>query len=134
MNYPNYYNYQGQQYGQPLNQQGNSLYQPLNQFSQQVNQSSQDERIWVQGEGAAQAYLVAPNSFVRLWDSLAPVFYEKRADQSGRPYMETYEYKRRGSQTPSQAVMEDAQKNDYADRFKAIEERIEAIEKGLKHE
>lgn len=56
--------------------------------------SSPDERIWVTSQGAAEAYLVAANGFVRLWDSSTNRFYEKSADYSGRPYpMKIYEYK-----------------------------------------
>lgn len=80
---------------------------------------TQDERIWVQGEGAAMAYLVAPGGFARLWDSTQPVFYEKRCDASGRPLqMETYDYTRRiGNPAPASD-----------DRLKALEDRIAALE------
>lgn len=40
---------------------------------------------WVQGEAAAQAYQVAPNSTVMLMDSERPVLYMKSADATGRP-------------------------------------------------
>lgn len=40
---------------------------------------------WVQGEAAAQAYQVAPNSTVVLLDSEQPVLYMKSADATGRP-------------------------------------------------
>lgn len=131
-NYPNYYGYPAQQYGQPLNPQ---VTQPLNQYSQPltgINQINQDERIWVQGEGSAQAYLVAPNSFVRLWDSSQAVFYEKRADASGRPYMETFEYKRKGSAIPSEAVLPSDGGIDYGAKIKALEARLDALEGGKK--
>lgn len=100
-------------------------YQNYNQnYNQTYNQNmyqNPDERIWVQGEGAAQAYLVAPNSFVRLWDSTRPVYYEKRADQTGRPYMEMYEYKKCGVQEPE-------------DRLKSLEERIARLERGGRYD
>ena len=67
---------------------------------------------------------MAPNSFVRLWDSSRPVFYEKRSDASGRPYMEVYEYSRKDMQ-----VQEKAPVTDYTDRFKSIEERLSALER-----
>lgn len=92
-----------------------------------------DERIWVQNETAAEAYLVAPNSFVRLWNASEPVFYEKRADASGRPYpMETFGYKRRQAPQP---LMEQSMPNDIDERFEALTKRIEALEapkKGVK--
>ena len=56
-------------------------------------QVTTDERIWVPNQQAAESYLVAPNGFVRLWDSNRAVFYERRSDSSGRPYpIEIYEY------------------------------------------
>ena len=132
-NYPNYYGYPAQQ--MQSQQYQNPQYQipAFNQMSpSQASVTSQDERIWVQGEGAAQAYLVAPNSFVRLWDSQAQVFYEKRADQSGRPFMDVFEYKRRGSQEPSEAVSKPTQAIDYSEKINALEARIEALEGGRK--
>lgn len=83
-----------------------------------------DDRIWVQGEGAATSYLVAANGFVRLWDSTAPVFYEKQADAQGKPLpMVIYDYKRRGDEPPAPPAP------DYESRFDSIEKRLEAIEK-----
>lgn len=101
----------------------------FNQMNQQNQQPNSDERIWVQGEGAAQAYLVAPNGFVRLWDSTAPVFYEKRADQTGKPYMDVYEYSKKGAQMPNQQQNAPNADNDVAHQIKALEKRIDALEK-----
>lgn len=70
-------------------------YQPQNfQPNYQQNiQSTKDEVLYVPNEQAAEAYLMAPNSFVRLWDAQLPRFYEKRTDPQGRPFpMEKYEY------------------------------------------
>ena len=88
-------------------------------------QTAQDERIYVQGRGAAEAYLVAPGAFVRLWDVNENIFYEKRADQTGRPYMETFEYKRCDNANPI---------INYEEKIKALEERIAALEGGRRHE
>lgn len=91
--------------------------------TQTAPQTAQDERIWVQGEGAAMAYLVAPGGFARLWDSTAPVFYEKRCDSTGRPLqMEVYDYSRRNC-NPAPAS---------DDRLKALEERIALLEAARK--
>lgn len=98
------------------------FYYPNYQTYQQPQQNN-DERIWVQGINSAEAYLVAPNSFVRLWDSSAPVFYEKRADATGRPMpLETYEYKRIEAQKPNEATI------DYVKEIEALKERITALE------
>lgn len=40
---------------------------------------------WVQGEAAARAWMLAPNSSVLLMDSEAPRFYYKQTDQYGMP-------------------------------------------------
>lgn len=62
--------------------------------TQQQPQIQQDERIFVSNQQAAEAYIVAANSFVRLWDSSQPRFYEKSADYTGRPMaIKIYEYK-----------------------------------------
>lgn len=110
-------------YGNAYNQQ----MQPMNN-----QQATQDERIWVQNETSAEAYLVAPNSFVRLWDSQRPVFYEKRADASGRPFpMETFEYKRK---QPQSTVVEESTTVLLEEQIEALTKRIEALEckKGVK--
>lgn len=87
----------------------------------------QDERIWVSSYQAAESYLVAPNSSVRLWDSSKPAFYEKRADASGRLFpIEIYEYKKK-----SQEVEMESQE---ADRYEELKKRIDDIERRLKNE
>lgn len=92
--YNNFYGYQnaypyGQMYQQP----------------QQPQQQSVDDRLWVPNEAAANAYMVTAGGFVRLWDSNAPVFYEKQADAAGRALpMVVYEYKPR-SAAPAQPDM-----------------------------
>lgn len=90
---------------QPIygNQQGINQMQRMNQMQANLNQMQanynqiqpmQDERIWVSSQQSAESYLVAANSFVRLWDSSRPVFYEKSADCTGRPMqMKVFEYK-----------------------------------------
>ena len=39
---------------------------------------------------SAEAYLVAPNGFVRLWDANKPMFYEKRADALSKKINSTH--------------------------------------------
>ena len=108
-----------------------NLYNTPNMYQQPAPQNT-DERIWVQNETSAEAYLVAPNGFVRLWDASQPIFYEKHADSSGRPYpMEVYEYSRR---VPKKAVKDDDGINAYEDKFKAIESRLKAIEEVLQND
>lgn len=131
MAYPFYQNYNAgyqQPMYQPVQDQLQQLRnQPQQQMIPQQMQGPVDDRIFVQGELAAQAYLVAPNSFVRLWDSQANTFYEKRADASGRPYMEVFDYQKRDNST-SERFSEKRQTVDYESEIKALKKRIEALE------
>lgn len=95
-------------------------------FGNQQIQPQQDERIWVQGIEGANAYLVAPNSFVRLWDSQSNVFYEKHTDAIGRPYTEIFEYTKKSDQKPQVAVT-----SSYDSQIEELEKRISALEKGV---
>lgn len=94
-------------------------------YNGNYNSNYSDERIWVQDEIQANSYLVAPNSFVRLWSASQPVFYEKRADAMGRPLpMEVYEYKKRDEVSAPESL-------DYSSEIKALSERLSVIEKKL---
>lgn len=90
-----------------------------------------DERIWVQDENQANAYLVAPNSFVRLWDVRGGTFYEKKTDAMGRPYpMEIYEYRRK--------IMDNTEipnlPKDFTEDINKILARLDALENKKKKE
>lgn len=123
-------------YVQPIYQSGG--YYPQNYFPQMQPtiqqmpmgqnsappQSTQDDRIWVASESAAEAFLVAANGFVRLWDSNKPVFYEKRADMNGRPMpLVAYEYKIRDSGPTMEAVTA-----GFEQRLVAVEEKLKQME------
>lgn len=100
------------------------------QMNQNMYTRPQEERIWVPNQQAAEVYLMAPNSFVRLWDSNANVFYEKRTDASGRPSMEAFEYARRAPQEPPRIAVPAADGKMYEERIQALEKRIIALEEG----
>ena len=88
----------------------------------------QNDKIFVANQMAADAYLVAPNGYVQLWDSSRPVFYEKRADAQGRYYpLEVYEYKRveAGSVLPT---------NDIEELSKRVERLEHMLEGGKQHD
>ena len=85
--------------GYPGNYQ--QIYQP--QYTQQ-NQNNQNGLIWVQGEAAAKAYLVAPGCTVQLWDSEEKIIYLKSADASGMPSMKILEYTIRGDEGQKASV------------------------------
>lgn len=130
--YSNVNGYQPQNVYQPQNnyQQYNQV-QSINPALVSTNQGGmQDERIWVPSAAAAEAYPVSANSFVRLWHSTQPIFYEKSADPIGRPSpIIAYEYKILGTSTEQQVQqMQVADISDYEARIKSLEERIEALE------
>lgn len=115
MNYPYYGGYMPQYQPQQM--------QPTQMSA--TNHLNTDERIWVQNETAAEAYLVAANSFVRLWDSSRPVFYEKHADASGRPYPITaYKYEK----IENQPSFSENGTSVYEQRITSLEARISALE------
>lgn len=118
-------------YGYNYGTNANSNY--FNNYnSNYIAQPAQDERIWVQNETSAEAYLVAPNGFVRLWDSSRPVYYEKRADATGRPLpLECYSY---AKIEPRKAVNSGDGTIDYQAEIDAIIKRIEALERGNNNE
>lgn len=76
------------------------LTQLQNQYQQAVNVQQMPQTptpvnqglLWVQGEGGAKSYLVAPNSTVLLMDSDAQRFYLKSADNAGMPNLRIFEY------------------------------------------
>lgn len=103
--------------------------QTMNMF-QNGTSLNQDERIWVQGESSANAYLMAPNSFVRLWDSTRPVFYEKRTDASGKPSIVAYEYHSNTTQSPNTSENKEMI-NTYEEQIKALESRLNALEERM---
>ena len=51
-----------------------------------------DERIWVQGEAAAKAYLVANGATVTLWDSEKPRIFIKTVAANGFPSLQILNY------------------------------------------
>ena len=129
-------------YMQPIYQTGG--YYPQNYFPQMQPpaqqmpivqnaaqpQSPQDDRIWVASESAAEAFLVAANGFVRLWDSNKPVFYEKRADMNGRPMpLVAYEYKIRDASAGQEAVSA-----GFEQRLSAVEEKLKKMMEGEKND
>lgn len=122
-------------YMQPIYQPGG--YYPQNfypQPSQQISmgqtaaptQGPQDDRIWVASESAAEAFFVASNGFVRLWDSNKPVYYEKRTDMNGRPMpLVAYEYKIRDSGAAPEAV-----NAGFEQRLSAVEAQLKRMTEG----
>lgn len=107
--------YMSQAYQQPM--------QPVQPMQQQQPGPS---IVWVQGEQEALSYMVAPNSAVALWDSLAPVVYLKQADASGKPTIKIYDLVER-SNRPVQP--QQSQGVEYVTRqeFDALSARLDAL-------
>lgn len=120
-------------YNYPTYLQNYNQVQP-NYNQVQTNAPQDDARIWVQNETSAEAYLLAPNGFARLWDSSKNRFYEKRADANGRPLpMDVYEYKRVMPQ--NDGLKDNGYKlsiDEINARFDEITSRIDALEKTKK--
>lgn len=106
-------------YRQPMYQ---TAYQPplmdnLMQMrsQQQPKQAApQSGMIWVQGEAAAKAYLVAAGNTVPLWDSESQCIYLKSVDQSGMPSMRILDYKERAA-APAVSPAEYVTRKEYDD-------------------
>ena len=117
--YTPYYNGYQPTYFQPQDQ--------LAQLKQAQYQPPSSSIIWVQGEAAARAYMVAAGNSVLLMDSDASVFYLKSTDASGMPQpMRIFDYtERTGKTTPetSDATV------DYVTReeFATLKEEMKAL-------
>lgn len=92
--------------------------------------------LWVQGEAAAKAWMVAPGASVVLWDSEKRLIYLKYADTSGVPSMIKIKWDYCQPETEQQA--EGALPGDFApmgtvraleDKIKALEARIDSMHK-----
>lgn len=96
------------------------------QMQAQPQQQNANSLIWVQGEGAAKSYLVAPGCTVALFDNESQTIYIKSADASGMPSMRILDYTFRDS--TSQKANISAQ-SDYATKEDVllIREEIDAL-------
>ena len=104
----------------------NNFYQPMGYRQQMapMPQPPQEETLYVPNMQAAEAYLMAPGGFVRLWDSNLPVFYEKRTDMQGRPLpIKRFEYRE----------VTETQQPEYVTR-KEFEEFMAKFTGGEQHE
>lgn len=109
-------------------------YFPTNYQPMQYQQPTTTGLIWVQGEEAARAYLVAPGNTVVLWDSEKQVAYIKSADASGMPTIKILDYTIRQPQSPQKTPL--SEKADYITReeFEALKSEINALREERKNE
>ena len=97
-------------------------------------QQPQNGFIWVQGEEAAKAYLVAPGNTVTLWDSEKNVVYVKSADATGLPSMRILEYKDladKAPQKPTEHVCSCGDKFVAKEDFEALRGEVERLTKRI---
>lgn len=111
-------------------------YQPF-YSSQQAQQITTNNIIWVSGEAGAKAYLVAPNSTVQLWDSERQTIYLKSADASGMPSIKVLDYTIRENGPTSPANGPATQVGNCAayatkSEIEALQAQIKAIQDKLK--
>ena len=111
----------------PAGYQPMQMYQPQQMVQQpQAPQQNASGLIWVQGEGAAKSYLVAPNTTVALFDNESQTIYIKSADASGMPSIRILDYTFRDSAPHSKQVLDEtafATKEDVS----LLKEEIEAL-------
>lgn len=122
-NYPYYYQPYQPPMADQLTQLRQAQYQPV-----QPPQQHQSPIIWVQGEEAAKAYMVAPGNSVLLMDSEGSTFYLKSSDAQGMPMpLRIFDYTERTAQRPAQAQMPQADEFVTRAEFEALEARLEAL-------
>lgn len=120
---PNYNNYFPAGYGY--------MY-PQNQ--QMPNNNRDNDFIWVTGKAGADAYNVAPNSRVILWDSDAQVVYIKSADAMGRPSMQILDYTiRQNDVAKANPLQGSAPQTEYVTRAE-LEERLKQLKENTANE
>ena len=116
------YNYFPQSYQAPV-------YYPPQSNSFQGNSfqnGTSSQLIWVQGEGAAKSYPVAPNTSVPLFDSEANCIYIKSADASGMPSIKILDYTVRGD-APKTAEIQAQSDFVTHDELAAVSKEIDAL-------
>ena len=102
-------------------------YQPMQMYQQpQPQQQNNNSLIWVQGEGAAKSYLVAPGCTVALFDNESQTIYIKSADASGMPSMKVLDYTFRDNASQKAGI---SPQSNYAtkDEVSLLKEEIDSL-------
>ena len=128
-NYPFYQPYTYYPVQQPVMPTQTIQQTPQTTPQQNINGPITSGMIWVNNEQEAQAYPVAPNNAVALWDSNSSVVYIKQADASGRPYLKIYDLSERTQADPTEPKREElaAIKAD----FDAIRNELKLMKKDI---
>ena len=120
MAYPYYGGYQNPYYPAPMPDNLAQLRQPAQQTAPQSGV------IWVQGEEAAKAYMVAAGNSVLLMDSEASTFYLKSTDQSGMPQpLRVFDYTERTQK--QEPTLPQTQEYVTRQEFDALAAKLEAL-------
>ncbi len=116
-------------YASPYNAPQAQFNQPM-QFNAQPQQPPQNANngfVWVNNIDEANAYMVAPNNAVQLWDKNSPCVYLKTADAAGKPTMQIFDLVER---KPSQnAIQEPTEGVEYVSRaeFDELAQKVDAL-------
>lgn len=106
-------------------------YYPMNYQNMQQPQAVQHQNsiIWVSGLAEAQAYPVAPNNAVALWEQSGKVIYLKSADATGKPGIRIYDLVERTETAVSGANNADAKTYSYAskDELTAVVDAVKGL-------
>ena len=116
-------------YASPYNAPQAQFNQPMqfNAQPQQLPQNANNGFVWVNNIEEANAYMVAPNNAVQLWDKNSPCVYLKTADAAGKPTMQIFDLvERKAAQS---ATQEPAEGNDYVLRseFDKLKETVSTL-------
>ena len=87
-------------YYQPMGYTPMYNQQPLPQPQPQIQPQAYANTgiVWVADYNEAAMYPIAPNAAVALWDKNAPCIYLKRADATGKPFLQVYDLVERKEQ------------------------------------
>lgn len=101
----------------------------------QMQGTSNNDIIWVQGEAGAKAYLVAPSNTVTLWDSENPTIYVKSADINGVPSMRILDFTERmanAQNSRSEHVCKCGDNFVQKEKFEALQEEFSGFASKIK--
>ena len=118
-----YYSYP--MYQMPAQDQLSQLRQAYQPMPPSPQAAQQQGILWVQGEEAAKAYMVAPGATVLLMDSEGQSFYLKSTDPQGMPLpLRIFDYVERTAQKPLERPQIPAGEFVTRSEFEALAARV----------
>lgn len=109
---------QNADYKPQINQQVQTIPQQQ-QMAQNVPTAPQNDMVWVLNENEADAYPVAPNRTVTLWDKSQQTIYLKSMSANGIPSKRILDFTER-TETPLKSSV--TQENSLEGKFVTVEE------------